>query len=57
MSKTVPTGELKFTDSTRSYVAGKDGWITLRDGRGQVVIHESELEHIMDEIRERPKEI
>jgi len=57
MANTKPTGELQFENSRRSYIAGKNGWVTLRDGAGQVIMHESELEHIVPEIKERPKDI
>ena len=51
MLKTVPTEELRFENSIRSYVVEKNGWIALRDGKSSVLMHESELKYIVDELR------
>ena len=51
MLKTVPTRELQFENSIRSYTIQENGWITLSDNKSKVTMHESELKHIVDELR------
>jgi len=56
--ETKPLDAKQFSDSTRAYRVSENGWITLFNTLDQdfIIMHESELEHIVDELRAKRKE-